>query len=153
MDSKNGFRGFDDAKRHGMTQTAENPQSMEVTSTTELSEPEVGYHLSLFNQKIEKMKDMKMMKLLHDRSIYSAKSLTLQLVESSQPICHILSKHDAVNRESVILLLTRLHKMYQMKTDASKILTMFLKLEYDPSTLQKTDLDKGRMWGRFVYLF
>ena len=139
-------------KKHGATQTAENPQSIDATGSTELSEPEIGYQLSLFKEKIQKMKDMKLIKLLHERSIFSAKSLTMRLVESSQPICNLLSKHDAVEKENVILLLTRLQKMYQMKTDATKILNMFLKLEHDPSVLAKSDAEQTRMWNRLIYL-
>ena len=48
-DSTNQYRGFAEAKRHGNTQTGENPQSQDVTPTTELSEPEVGYNISIMN--------------------------------------------------------------------------------------------------------
>ena len=58
------------------------------------------------------------MKDLHERACFTAKSLTLKLVESSQPICFILSKHESVNKENVTLLLYRLQKMYQMRLDA-----------------------------------
>ena len=121
-----------------------------MTSDTPLSEPEVGYQLSLFNQKIEKMKDMKLIKLVQERTIFSAKSLTQRLVESAQPICNLLNKHDAVEKENVILLLTRLQKMYQMETDATKILNMFLKLEHDPIIRVKPWSEQMRLWDRLV---
>ena len=107
-DKKNKYRGFDDSTKNAQAQTAENPQAMDVQAVTEVAEAEIGYQLSLFNQKMAKNKDMGFIRNLHERLIHSAKSLTVKLVESSQPICSILGKHDSVNKENVILLLTRL---------------------------------------------
>mmetsp|Transcript_17924 Transcript_17924/g.22502 ORF Transcript_17924/g.22502 Transcript_17924/m.22502 type:complete len:116 (-) Transcript_17924:749-1096(-) len=115
-----------------------------------MPEAEVGYQLSLLNQKMAKNKDLGLMRNLHERTIYTAKSMTIKLVESSQPICHILSKHDSVTKENVNFLLHRLQRMYQMKTDAAKILTMYLKLEHDKATLEKSSEDRGRLWNRLI---
>lgn len=49
-----------------------------------MSETEIAYQLSLFNQKIEKNKDANMMSKLHERATLTAKNMTLRLVESSQ---------------------------------------------------------------------
>ena len=102
------------------------------------------------NQKMAKNNDVGMIRNLHERLMFSAKSLTVKLVESSQPICQILGKHDSVTRENVILLLHRLQKMYQLKTDANKILMNFLKLEHDKSVLEKSHEDQGRLWSRLI---
>ena len=40
--------------------------------------------------------------------------------------------------------------MYQLKTDAQKILMNFLKLEYDKVTLAKGQEDQGRLWTRLI---
>ena len=48
------------------------------------------------------------MRSLHERTTFTAKSITMKLVESSQPICNILSKHESVSKDNIMLLLTRL---------------------------------------------
>ena len=82
---------------------------------------------------MQKNKDAKILKELHRRACHTAKVITVAAVESGQPICNILSKHESVNKENVLLLLYRLQKMYQLKSEAKKILTIFLKLEHDKS--------------------
>ena len=75
-----------------------------------------------------------MLRSLHERTGYTAKSMTQRLVESSQPICNILGKNEIVNKDNVIVRLYRLQKMYAAKADASKILMNLLMLEFDPAT-------------------
>jgi len=77
-----------------------------------LSEPEVTYQIDLFKQKMQKNKNRLFMRSLHERAMYTVKVLTVQTVESHQPIMHTLSKYDTVNKENVRLLLYRCQRMY-----------------------------------------
>lgn len=61
------------------------------------------------------------MRELHKRAIYTAKQFVKQTVESSQPINSILAKNESINKENIKLLMYRLTKMLEVKSDARKI--------------------------------
>lgn len=108
-DSHNQYRNFEEKKQNHTTQTGEeNPQAEEKPKPTELSEPELAYIISLLNRKWWIGEEKENIRLLHERANFTAKSLTMKLVESFQPICYILGKHDSVDMENVTLLLYRL---------------------------------------------
>ena len=120
-DQKGNFKEFDDplSRRQDMTtQTCENPQEEVMPELKVFSEPEVTYEISLFKQKMVKNKDVNKMQALHGRATHSIKVLTKQTVESQQPICNTLSKHESVNKENIKLLLYRLQQMYSIKSEA-----------------------------------
>ena len=73
--------------------------------------------------------------------MHSIKVVTKQTVESGQPICATLSKHESIHKDNIKLLLYRLQKMYAAKSDAQKILTLFLKLEHDTAMAKKSNED------------
>ena len=61
---------------------------------------------------MQKNKDQRVIKHLHERAVFTAKTLTAQTVEGHQPITFTLSKHGTVNKENVKLLLYRIQKLY-----------------------------------------
>ena len=49
-------------------------------------------------------------------------------------------------------MMTRCQKLYQVKTDAQKILQLFIKIALDPAMAQKSNADQARCWGRIASL-
>ena len=61
-------------------------------------------------------------------------------------------KHETVNKENIKILMYRLQKMYQLKADVRKILSMFLQLEHNCSNYVKTKEDQAKKWNRIAML-
>ena len=120
------FRGFDEPWKAGggrkhtkeqVTQTLEeqNPQGEEVETLQILDEPEVVYMAGLYKKKIEKNKDPAVMKSLHKKAVYTAKVLTMEMIEGQAPICYLVMKHDSITKENIKNLLYRCEKLYQVR--------------------------------------
>ena len=66
----------------------------------------------LYKKKIEKNKDPAMLKAVHKKAVYTAKMLTMEMIEGQAPICYLVMKHDGINKENVKNLLHRCEKLY-----------------------------------------
>lgn len=123
----------------GTQTTEENPQAEQPVAgeLRVITEPEVPYLLSLLKQKMERMEDKEVLAEMHKRAVLTIKAITVDLVENMTPVMHSLGKVESVNRENVTILLYRCEKLYQVRQEASKILTAFIKLEHEPGLEQK----------------
>lgn len=77
--------------------------------------------LELYKKKIEKNKDPVIMKQVHKKAVYTAKMLTMEMIEGQAPICYIVSKYDNISKENIKNLLYRCEKLYLVRSDVEKI--------------------------------
>ena len=63
-----------------------------------------------------------------------------------------MTKHESVTKENVKNLLYRCEKLYQVKSDAEKIFTNFIKLEHDPKFKNNDTNKKIQLWKKLISL-
>ena len=63
--------------------------------------------------------------------MYTAKMICIDTVEGNNPLCHVLDKFCSEGLNGVKMLLYRTLKLHHIRQEATKILLMCIKLEFD----------------------
>lgn len=66
--------------------------------------------------------DFEMLQDLHYQASFTVKMLTYDMVEGKAPICYLIQQHQKVSKESVMFLLYRCERLYEVKNEATKLL-------------------------------
>lgn len=102
----------------------------------------------MLKQKSDKWEQPAILEELHTQACFTAKSLTQDLIEGKVPINYQLEQYSSCDKSQVELLLHRCAKLYSARSDATKILTLAIKVFYGSDKAKRSAKDAEKMLRR-----
>jgi hypothetical protein len=93
-----------------------------------IGESELKYLNGLLKGNSEKWESADFLTSVHTKAVFTAKVLTLEMIEGKAPIGQLLNQYSKRSKQSVRTLLYRIEKLYSTKDAVTKIFNLIIKI-------------------------